>query len=116
MLLTLLTGLWFACHKEIEPGCDTQAMVTDLSKTGGCGFGFRLTDGTVLTAEQHTTGCGHHQNPLANFQLVDSMKVKIGYELEHHHDSSCKTGTVVEITCIEQAPPAEKKPDFPEGL
>ena len=109
LLFILLTAGWTACHKEVEPGCDTLATVTDLSATGGCGFGFTLTDGSIVTAEQHTHKCGHHHNdPLANFTLVDGMQVKIGYEIEHHHASSCPTGTVVEITCIEKLASSEK--------
>ena len=107
---TAMVAILFACHhhRDIEPGCDTAAMVADLSKKGGCGFGFRLADGSLLTPEQHTSGCGHKHNPLLNFQLVDSMKVKIGYEIENHHSSPCGVGTVVEITCIEQVANSEK--------
>ena len=107
LIVFLATGL-IACHKEVEPGCDTLATVTDLSATGGCGFGFTLTDGTVVIAEQHSRKCGHHNNPLQNFPLVDGMQVKIGYEIERHHASPCPIGTVVEITCIQQVIPSEK--------
>ena len=99
--LLLLAGIWSSCHKHIEPGCTTAAMVVDLSATSGCGFGFQLPDGTMLIAEQHTNNCGHHNDPLLNFQLSDGMKVKIGYEKENHHTTSCNAGAVVEITCIQ---------------
>ncbi len=110
LLFILLTAGLTACHKEVEPGCDTLATVTDLSSTGGCGFGFTLEDGTIVIAEQRKKKCGHqHSDPLSNFTLVDGMKVKIGYEIEHHHSSSCPAGTVVEVNCIEQIISSEKK-------
>lgn len=108
LYLMLLSGIWFSCHKEVEPGCDTLATVTDLSSVGGCGFGFKLTDGSVVVPDQHTHSCGHKTNPLSNFQLVDGMEVKIGYEIERHHRSPCSAGTVVEITCIEALTIPEK--------
>ena len=102
--ITILAGILLSCHKKrIEPGCDTPATVTDLSKTTGCSFGFILANGTVLVSGQHPSKCGHqqHHDVLANLQLVEGMKVKIGYEIEQHLASACKTGTVVEITCLQ---------------
>ena len=101
--VTILAGIMLSCHKrEIEPGCDTLATVTDLSKTTGCSFGFLLANGTILVSGQHPSKCGHqHHYVLANLPLVEGIKVKIGYEIEQHLTSACKTGTVVEITCIQ---------------
>jgi hypothetical protein len=102
VVVFLVSGLVFGCHKrEVEPGCDTLATVTDLTKTTGCGFGFTLANGKVLVAGQHNSKCGHHNDVLANFQWADGLKVKIGYEIEDHLSSACKAGTVVEITCIQ---------------
>ena len=101
-IIFLISGLVFGCHKrEVEPGCDTSATVTDLTKTTGCGFGFTLANGTVLVAGQHNSKCGHHNDVLANFQLKDGLKVKIGYEVEGHLSNACTAGKVVEITCIQ---------------
>ena len=101
LTLLLLAGIWSSCHKHIEPGCTVSATVIDFSSSAGCGFGFQTPNGTILIAEQHTNTCGHHNDPLLNFQLYDGMKVKIGYEIENEHTTKCTAGAVVQITCIQ---------------
>lgn len=105
-----------SCQKDeadekIQPACEVEATLLDLSKYDGCRFVFQLDDGTKL--EPYITDCiilGDGQrnvepDPMMNFEMVDSKRVKISYrfltDLNNEHQLSlCQAIPVVKITCI----------------
>jgi hypothetical protein len=88
--------------------CSVRATVKDFrGKLDGCGFLFKLDDGTLL--EPLIYWCGtppiseeQKNYPLNNFEFIDGKVVYINYEIIPDMFSVCMTGPIVKITCLDE--------------
>jgi hypothetical protein len=113
-IITLLfvLSMFSMCTDEkitTESECSTSATVKDLTSLDGCSFVLELEDGKTLIPLR-VLFCGTpplpeniEKDPLADFQLVDGMKVMINYEMLPEMVSVCMAGDLVKITCISEA-------------
>lgn len=102
IFILLLLGISLAaCDDKDSSSCLTRATVKDLAGLDGCGFVFELEDGSKLEPLILMTLVADPANPLYGFEFVDGKQVKIGYE-ELAGASSCMSGQLVEITCLEE--------------
>jgi hypothetical protein len=91
-----------------DSDCSTAATVVNLTaKLDGCGWVFKLEDGSML--EPIIYWCGtppiseEQQNyPLNGFEWVDGKKVMIDYEVVPSGVSICMGGPIVRITCLSE--------------
>jgi hypothetical protein len=115
ILLLLVTFAFMTCSEDSdlplqETECSTPATIKNLTGLDGCGFVFELEDGKRLEPLR-IFYCGTPPfpenmpaDPLYNFELIDGKKVLISYDVVENYASTCMTGPVVKITCMQEAP------------
>lgn len=108
------------CNEEpSRKACENSVLATvrDLTGIEGCGFVFELADGQRLEPYGliffycPTEPCPKSpltkemmENPLYNFEFVDGKTVKISFDEMPDVASTCASGRIVKITCIEEFP------------
>ncbi len=111
-LIALSSFSLLNCDEEqlMRTSCEDGVLATvrDLRGLDGCGFVFELVNGTRLEP-QMLAFCGTPplpkeitENPLYDFDWVDSKQVRINYEEITDAASICMVGKIVKITCLEE--------------